>query len=159
MPRIEIRPRNNEHGFSLIETIMAAVLTTVGLLAAFQIHVAAMSSSTLARSQGAAVLSAMNKLECLSDSYSRDPSDGSVLPGNHGPEEITVMDPNDGSILNCFQITWTVENVADPRPGKNLKAMLVRVTVTPALAGAAADYKPPFNKILNLTTVFSPRMQ
>jgi prepilin-type N-terminal cleavage/methylation domain-containing protein len=159
MGRIKIHPRNSEHGFSLIEILMATALATVGLLAAFQLLLVAAGSATLARAQGAAVLSAMNKLESLSDSYSRDPSNGNVLPGNHGPETVRVINPNGGGVLNCFQITWTVDGVADPRPGKALDARRVRITVTPASAGGTVNYHPPFNKILNVTTVFSPRMR
>ncbi|MBN2320162.1 MAG: type II secretion system protein [Acidobacteria bacterium] len=159
MRRQKTRHSNNERGFSLIEIMMATALTTIGLLAACQILLIAMGSATLARSQGTAVLSAMNKLEFLSESYSRDPENGNVLPGNHGPEETKVINPNDGSVLNRFQITWKVDAVADPRPGEILDARRVRVTVTPALAGGILNYQPPFNKILNVTTVFSPRMR
>jgi prepilin-type N-terminal cleavage/methylation domain-containing protein len=159
MRRIETQPGNSEHGFSLIEILMATALTTVGLLAAFQLLLIAASSTTLARAQEAAALSAMNKLESLSDAYFRDPFNGNVLPGNHGPEEVRVINPNGGGVLNCFQITWTVDSVADPRPGKTLDVRRVRVTVTPTLPGGAVNYHPPFNKILNVTTVFSPRMR
>ena len=159
MRRGKIQPPDNEQGFSLIEIMMSTALTTIGLLAACQILLISMSSVTLARSQGTAVLSAMNKLESLSDAYSRDPSNGDVLAGNHGPEEISIVNPNDGVVLNRFQITWTVDGVSDPRPGKILDARRIRVTVTPALPGGAVNYQPPFNKILNVTTVLSPRMK
>ena len=151
--------RSNERGFSLIEILMATALTTVGLLAACQILYIAMSASSLARSKGTAVLSAMNRLESLSDTYSRDPSNENVLPGNHGPEEMEITNPNDGSILNRFQMKWTVDNVPDPRSGKSLDARRVRITVIPILAGGAVNYQPRLNKILNVTTVFSPRMR
>ena len=59
MHRIEIQPWNSEHGFSLIEILMATALTTVGLLAAFQLLLIAASSAALARAQEAAALSAM----------------------------------------------------------------------------------------------------
>ena len=150
---------SNERGFSLIEILMATALTTVGLLAACQILYIAMSASSLARSKGTAVLSAMNKLESLSDTYSRDPYNQNVLPGNHGPEEIKIINPNDGSVLNRFQMKWTMDNVPDPRSGKSLDARRVRITVIPILVDGAVNDQPRLNKILNITTVFSPRIQ
>lgn len=158
MCRRKVRHWNDDQGFSLVEILIATALTTIGLLAAFQLLLIAMSSATLARSQETAVLSAMNKLESLAESYSRDPK-GNVLPGNYGPEEIKVINPNDGSVLNRFQITWTVNTVSDPRPGKIPEARRIRVTVTPILAAGAVNYQPPFNKVLNVSTVFSPRMR
>jgi len=149
---------NRDQGFSLIEVLIATALTTVSLLAALQLLYMAMSASSLARSKGTAALSAMNKLECLSDSYARDPFNGQVLPGNHGPEEIKIVSTDKNGVLNRFQVVWTGDDVDDPRPGKILIARRIRVTVTPVLAGGAVHYQPGFNKILSVTTVFSPGM-
>lgn len=159
MRRKQLLNRHNERGFSLIEVLMATALATVGLLAACQLIYLAMSASSLARSKETAVISAMNKLESLSDEYSKNPSLRNVLPGKHGPEEIRVINPDDGSELNRFQMVWIVETVQDPRPEKILDARRVRVTVTPVLAGGTVNYRPPFNKILNVTTVFHRRMR
>ncbi len=151
--------QNDERGFSLIEVLMSTALATVGLLAACQLLYLAMSASSLARSKETAVVSAINKLESLSHEYSKNPSHRNVLPGSHGPEEIRVINPDDGSDLNRYRVSWTVDIVQDPRPGKILDSRRVRVTVTPVLAGGAVNYRPPFNKILNVTTVFSRRMR
>jgi prepilin-type N-terminal cleavage/methylation domain-containing protein len=159
MFELKVSAGNHEKGFSLVEVLMATALTTVGLLAALQLLYMSMSASSLARSKGTAAVSAMNRLESLSDSYARDPFNGEVLPGNHGPDEIQIINTDNGDVLNRFQVTWTGDDVADPRPGKTPDARRIRVTVTPSLAGGALNYQPGFNKILNVTTVFSPEMQ
>ena len=156
---LELAPAgDNAQGFSLIEILMATALTTIGLLAACQLLYMAMSASSLVRSKETAALSAMDRLESLSDSYARDPGNGDVLPGNHGPEENQIKNPDNASILNRFQVTWTGDSVADPRPGKKIDARRICVTVTPALENGAANHQTGFNKILIVTTVFSPEM-
>jgi prepilin-type N-terminal cleavage/methylation domain-containing protein len=149
---------NTERGFSLIEVMIALIITVFGLLAAGQLLFVAASSHSLARSKGAAALIAQNKLEVLSDLYSREPSNDDLSPGNHGPEEVTVINPNDGNILNCFRITWTAENVPDPRPGIMHTARVIKVTVTPVQSGGVENKQPWMNKVVNITTIFSPVM-
>ena len=150
--------RNRERGFSLVEVMIALIVATFGLLAAGQLLFIAMSSASLARSKGTAALAAGNILESLSDQYARDPSHEQLVTGSHGPQEIKVSNPNDGSVLNCYSITWTTGNVQDPRPGKIPDARHVLVTVTPIRPGGEVNYRPPWNKILHVSTIFSPKM-
>jgi len=150
---------NDTDGFSLLEAMIALILATYGLLAAGQLLYMSASAASLARSKETAALAAMDALESLSDLYHRNRYDISLAPGNHGPEVFRVMDPDGKSVLNSFRITWSVENTEDPRPGKRLDARLVIVTVTPIGPGNAFNYRPPFNKILDVPTIFSPRIQ
>src|SRR5436309_1438300 len=63
------------------------------------------------------------------------------------------------TIVNRFNVTWTVSQVSDPRAGKVLAARQVRVTVTPAeTTGTAANTKSGLNKVVNVTAIFSPRL-
>lgn len=149
---------DNERGFSLVEVLIALAAAIFGLLAAGQLLFMAMSSLSLANSKGTAALTAMNTLESLSDLYSRNPLHEDFAPGNHGPQEIKVMNPNDGNVLNRFSVTWTSGIVRDPRPGKTPDARLIQVTVTPIRSDGTVNYRPPYNKILSITTIFSRRM-
>jgi|GEM_PF-638503 len=149
----------NERGFSLVEVMIALIIAAFGLLAAGHLIFIAVSSASLARSKGTAALAARNMLESLSDLYAMDQSHDQLTPGNHGPQEIKITNPNTGNVLNNFSITWTAGNVQDPRPGVIPVGRRVRVTVTPVRSGSVVNYRPPFNKILNIATVFSPKMQ
>lgn len=158
MEKTNIAHRNNENGFSLIEIMIALIPATFGLLAAGQLLYVALSTASLARSKETASFVAMDTLESLSDLYFRDRSHENLAPGNHGPQVIEVTNPNTGSVLNRFRITWTVENIHDPRPGKTPDARRVLVTVIPMGSGNKINNRPPFNKALRISTIFSPRI-
>jgi prepilin-type N-terminal cleavage/methylation domain-containing protein len=147
------------HGFGLIELMIALAVMTFGLLAAGQLFYIAASSGSLANSKGSAAIAAQNKLESLADLYSRNPSAGDLTPGSHGPQQIQVTNPNNGEALNRFDISWEINHVLDPRPAKIVDARLVRVMVTPIQPGGAVNNRPPFNKTLSITTIFSPTMR
>ena len=146
----------HEQGFSLIEVMIALIIAATGLLAAGHLIFIAVSSASLARSKGTAALAAQNMLETISCLYAVDQTHNQLTPGNHGPQEMKIMNPNTGNVLNHFSITWTAENVQDPRPDVIPVARCVRVTVTPVRSGSVVNYRPPFNKIMNIATVFSP---
>ena len=148
-----------KNGFSLIETMIALVILTFGLLATTPLIYTAVRSGSLARAQSTAAIAAQNKLEALADLYARNPSAEDLMVGNHGPEQVQVVNPNNGSILNRYEIGWIISQVPDPRPGRILDARLVRVTVTPIRLDGTENSRPGFNKILNLGTIFSSEMR
>ncbi len=143
-------------GFSLIEIMIAVIVSTLGLLAAGQLIYVAASSGSLSRSKGTAAVVAQNKLECLADLYHRNKSDIDLALGSHGPEQTQVINPATGAVLNRYHISWIVSDVSDPRPGKVLDARQIRVTVTPIHSGGVRNTQVSLNKVLNVTTVFSP---
>ena len=145
-------------GFSLIEMMIAMAILTFGLLAVGPLLYIVTSSASLARSKDTAAVAAQDTLEILSDLYARIPSAEEFLPGIHGPQQTQVINPADETVLNWFDLTWTVSNVPDPRPGKVLDAKRIRVTVTPIQSGGARNIKPAFNKVLQITTILSPKM-
>jgi prepilin-type N-terminal cleavage/methylation domain-containing protein len=147
------------NGFSLIETMIALAILTFGLLAASPMIYTAVRSNSLARSQSTAGIAAQNKLELLAEVYRRNPSDKDLMPGSHGPDQIRIVNPNDESILNRYHIHWTVSLVPDPRPGRISDARLVQVAVTPIGLDGAENSRPGFNKILNISTIFSPELR
>ncbi len=149
----------SSEGFSLVETMIAMVILTFGLLAAGQLMYVAMASNSLSRSKGTAMTVGQDKLEFLSDLYRRDPANADLTNGDHGPEQVAVTNPNDSSIVNRFNVAWNVSTVPDPRAGKVLQARLVRVTVTPIQnTGTTANSKIGLNKVVNVTAIFSPKL-
>lgn len=145
-------------GFSLIEVMIALGILAFGMLAGSSLIYTAVRSNSLARSQSTAGIAAQNKLEMLAEAYRRNPSDKDLTPGAHGPEQIEIVNPNNGSALNRYDTRWTVSQVSDPRPGTILNAKLVRVTVTPISPDGRKNSRPGFNKILHINTIFGPEM-
>jgi prepilin-type N-terminal cleavage/methylation domain-containing protein len=154
---IGVRPTKSQ-GFSLIEVMVALMILSFGLLSAGQLLNIAASSGSLARSKGTAALAAQNKLESLSSLYSANPSTDELTPGTHGPQETEVFNPIDAAPLNKYSIAWAVRDVLDPRPGKAVNARLVTVTVTPIRPGGEGNSRVLFNKVVNVATVFSPKI-
>jgi prepilin-type N-terminal cleavage/methylation domain-containing protein len=148
----------NVPGFSLIEMMIALTILTFGLLAAGPLLYIAASSASLARSKDTAGVAAQDLLEFLSDLYRRNPSAGDLAFGDHGPRQTQIANPADETILNRFDMNWTISNIDDPRPAKVVDAKLVRVTITPIQSDGSKNYKPSFNKVLSVTTILSPKM-
>jgi Tfp pilus assembly protein PilV len=140
-------------GFSFIELMMALAVLTFGLLAAGQLFYVAASSGSLANAKGSAAIAAQNTLEYLSDLYSRDSSADDLALGSHGPLQTQMKNPVNGAILNRYAISWKVSPVSDPRPGKDINARLIHVIITPIQTEGGMNSRPPFNKILNISTV------
>jgi prepilin-type N-terminal cleavage/methylation domain-containing protein len=149
---------NKTRGFSLIELLISLAILTFGLLALGPLLYIAASSGSLARSKGTAAIAAQNQLEFLADLYRRNPAANELTLGIHQPQQAQLANPVDGTILNQYDIDWTVSTVSDPRPGKVLHARLVRVAVTPTRSGGMINTKPSLNKALNVTTIFGPGM-
>ncbi|NWG11913.1 MAG: type II secretion system protein [Acidobacteria bacterium] len=146
-------------GFTLIEMLIALLILSFGLLSAGQLMYLAMGSASLARSKGNAAMVAQDKLEFLADVYRRNRADADLTVGDHGPEQVEILNPNSGTALNRFRIVWNVSTVPDPRAGKVLHARLVRVTVTPLGTGAAVNNQIGLNKTVSVSSIFSTRFQ
>lgn len=153
----QIRTRRQE-GFTLPETLIALLVLGVGLLAASGLLCVTLRSLSLSRSKDAASTAAQSMLDHLATLYSRNPGSTELALGHHGPEQVTIRDPNNDTVVNSFRIGWDIEPVGDPRPGKVLQARTVTVTVTPAQASGAANIRLPLNKVVNMSSVLSPRV-
>lgn len=143
----------------MVETLIALFLLVFGLMAGAELVRLAASSGTLAGSQGSAAIVAGAKMAWLRDLYRREPNATLFGPGNHGPEEVHIMNPETGRILNRFHISWTAAAVADSRPGKTLNALNICVTATPVDAEGKLHFRPGMNKVVSISSVFSPRIQ
>jgi prepilin-type N-terminal cleavage/methylation domain-containing protein len=148
-----------EQGFSLVEIMIALCIMSFGLLAAGQLLYVAAGSTSLARSKSTAALAAQNVMESLEALYRQNPSATDIAIGRHGPRNIEVANPTDGTVLNRFHVSWVVENVPDLRPGKVLNARLVRAMVTPVQSAGSENNQPGLNKTLNVSTLFSQKIR
>jgi prepilin-type N-terminal cleavage/methylation domain-containing protein len=150
---------NKNNGFSLIEMMIALAILSFGLLAAGPLMYSAARSNSVARSKSTASTAAQSKLETLADLYYQNPLAEDLMFGGHGPQQAQVVNPNDGAVLNRYEISWMISRVPDPRPGKIVDARLVRVTITPIHQEGMESSQSKFNKTLNVSTIFSPKMQ
>jgi len=146
---------NCTHGFSLIEMMIALSTIAFGFLAASQLLYIASASSSLARAKSTAALSAQDTIEFLGAIYRQTPSAPELALGEHGPRIIEVKNPTNGVILNRYSVSWMVDSVYDPRPGKTLQARSIRTTVTPVTGDGRTNNRAGLNKTLNVSTVFS----
>jgi len=145
-------------GFTLIETMIAMVVLTFGLLAAGQMIYVSVAAASLARSKGSAAVVAQSKLEELSALFSNNPASAALTDGNHGPEASQIVNPAEGnSVLNRYSVSWTVSTVPDPRPNRTLAAKQVVVTVTPVDAANNNNRRAFLNKIVTVSAIFSVR--
>jgi Tfp pilus assembly protein PilV len=146
-------------GFSLIEALVALMVLATGLLAAGQLIYIAFSSASLSRSKGTAAIAAQSKLQFLSDQYRRDPLAPDLNDGDHGGEQVKIVNPLDNSTLNLYAVSWHVSAVSDPRPGKTLKAKYIVVTVKPIQPAGRDNLKAGLNKVVSLATISSPGLE
>lgn len=146
-----------EPGFTLVETLIAVVILTFGLLAVGQMLFATIAGTTLARSKSTAATVARDKLDFLADLYARTPAASQLAVGNHGPEVVQIPNPGGSTVLNRYNVNYTVSTVPDPRPGKVLNAIMVRVTATPITAAGQTNLKTSQNKVVSVTGTFSKK--
>ncbi len=157
-PRTGCRAPLADGGFTLVEMLIALCVLTIGLLAAAQMIYVAASSASLARSKGNAAVAAQSKIEQLSALYSQNQTDANLTIGDHGPEQVQMLNPSTNTVLNRFNVSWTVSAVADPRPGRaTLEALQVVVTATPIRADNSTNRMALLNKVVTVSAIFSKR--
>jgi type II secretory pathway pseudopilin PulG len=149
----------SEDGLTLVETLIAVLILSFGLLAAGQLIYAALGSASLARSKASAAIQAQNKLEYLADLYRQNPSASDLTAGSHGPQQVQVRNPVDGTTLNRYNVSWTVGMVPDPRVGKVIPAKNATVTITPIDAGSNTNNRVFLNKVVSVAAIFSAATQ
>ena len=149
-------PARSASGFSLVETLIGMFILTFGLLATGQLLFLAVSNQSLARSKGSAAIVAQDRMEILADLYRQNSSHADLTVGNHGPVQVSVTNPVDGSIVNRYSVSWVVSAVVTN--GKTLRASQVVVTATPIQStGTTTNTRTGLNKVFSLTSMFSAR--
>lgn len=151
--------RKGSKGFSLIESMIALLVMSTGLLAIAQLMLVTFSGPTLARSKSTAAMVAGEKLRFLAARYRLNPADAALTLGTHGPEQVSIRNPNDGGTLNRFNVQWTVSNVPDPRTWRPFNGAILAVRVTPIRADGTDNRMARMNKVINMTTVVSARSE
>jgi Tfp pilus assembly protein PilV len=140
----------------MIETLIALLILTFGLLATGQLIFLAMSNHSLARSKGSAALVAQDQMERLADLYRQNTAGTDLTVGDHGPLQVALTSPSDSSIVNRYNVDWSVSSVVTN--GKTLKALNVTVTVSPiGSTGTTANNQTGLNKIVTMSSMFSIR--
>lgn len=147
---------NNADGFSLVESLMAVLILTIGFMFVGPMMVKSIGSNTLARSKSTAGLAAAQILDGLALKYRANAGNADLTVGAHGPTQVQITNPIDNNIVNRYNVGWTVSAVVTS--GKTLKAVQVTATATPIEStGTATNNKVGQNKIINITTIFSLR--
>jgi prepilin-type N-terminal cleavage/methylation domain-containing protein len=152
------QPSRGNDGFSLVESLIALLIMSFGLLAVGQLMFASIGGPTLARSKTAAATVADDKLRLLAEHYRQNPAGADLTLGSHGPEFVAVQNPN-GGVLNRFSLNWTVANVPDPRAWRVLQARQLTVTVSPVREDGNANRQVSLNKVLSMTAIVSARIE
>jgi prepilin-type N-terminal cleavage/methylation domain-containing protein len=140
--------REDEKGFTLIESMIAMFILTISLLAVAQLMVVSLHKSEFAKYETKAVHLAQAKVEELRAMFGRQVDSGApvadVAAGSHGPEEVRLPTPQGGlqGMLN-FLVTWEVADLAGGQKA-------VEVTVVPA------NRNPRQTQTISIATRFSP---
>lgn len=156
--KIQDDPRSSQRGFSFLEVLIAASLTAFGILAVGQLLFTSAATFSLARSREAAALAAQNKLEHLSGLYLHDSAHPDLAAGEHGPEDVSFRDPNDGKILDRIRITWSVDSLRDSRPGWKTAAVKLTVAATPIRNDGTLMDRPYSGRTVALAAVLGPQI-
>nr|WP_320049081.1 prepilin-type N-terminal cleavage/methylation domain-containing protein [uncultured Desulfuromonas sp.] len=122
----------NNHGFSLIEALIAIVVISVGLLALGTMQIGAMKANTLAQSRTIAVSLAQSQLDflrtlpfdnaLLEDSDDSNTLDAGFENGNTPDNSISDVSGPNGEI---FQIFW---NIQEETPVSDTRTIRLYVT-------------------------------
>lgn len=145
-------------GFTLVESLMAILILTLGLMAAGQMMVVSLSGPALARSKGSAVSVAQNQLDFLTNEYRQNANGPDLTVGSSYSTQVTVSDASTSNTLNRFNVAWTVSAVPDPRAGYVTQSKEITLTVTPLQStGSSTNIKSGMNKVITVSTILSQR--
>jgi prepilin-type N-terminal cleavage/methylation domain-containing protein len=146
----------NSQGFSLIESMVALIILTFGLLATGQILFTAARMGHLARAKSTAVIAAQSTVEFLSDLYRRNPAAEELMPGSHGPISTQVTNPVNDKVLDRYSISWISEAMPNSRQSSSPQGCILSVRVTPLVSSENERFTSLLNKTLTVTTLVSP---
>jgi type IV pilus modification protein PilV len=124
------RNARTQQGFTLLETLVAIVVLTIGLMSVAALMTQTLRSTTNSRSMSTAAMLATEKLEDLNRYASTDPAvaaGGSIAGDAAGFFDTILVSTGNGTISENFNGTvvthWpngTVTNVAPPAGGDSL---------------------------------------
>jgi Tfp pilus assembly protein PilV len=144
---MKLSKRCSQEGIGLLDSMIALVVLSIGLLALVQLMGTALNQSAFTQNNTMATALVQEKIEELRTVYTREletqSSSADLTDGSHGPQTVTLSSPNDSNMGDrLFRVSWNV-NISG-------KQKTVTGTVEPVVNNARQS------ETLVFTTVFSP---
>ena len=144
---MKLSKRCSQEGIGLLDSMIALVVLSVGLLALVQLMGTALNQSAFTQNNTMAAAVAQEKIEELRTAFTRELETRSALAdltdGSHGPQTVTLSSPGNSNMGDKqFRVTWNVDISG--------KQKTVTGTVEPVVNNARQS------ETLVFTTVFSP---
>jgi len=147
------KPIETNRGFTLLETIVAVILISIGLLMTAHLMVVAIEMHEATESDIKGIQLAQAKLEILKAQFSQSILGGDtpmeLTEGTHGPESLWIQTAGDNTQSHLYyDVTWDVVNLAG---GKKQVTLTVKPT--------NAQYDPAsteYEDTVSIATILSP---
>jgi Tfp pilus assembly protein PilV len=144
---MKLSKRCSQEGIGLLDSMIALVVLSVGLLALVQLMGTALNQSAFTQNNTMAVAVAQEKIEELRTAFTRELETRSALAdltdGSHGPQTVTLSSPGNSNMGDKqFRVTWNVDISG--------KQKTVTGTVEPVVENTRQS------ESLAFTTVFAP---
>jgi type II secretory pathway component PulJ len=144
---MKLSKRCSQEGIGLLDSMIALVVLSVGLLALVQLMGTALNQSAFTQNNTMAAAVAQEKIEELRTVFTRELETRSALAdltdGSHGPQTVTLSSPGNSNMGDKqFRVTWNVDISG--------KQKTVTGTVEPVVENTRQS------ESLAFTTVFAP---
>jgi len=111
---MKLSKRCSQEGIGLLDSMIALVVLSVGLLALVQLMGAALNQSAFTQNNTMAAALAQEKIEELRTVFTRELETRSALAdltdGSHGPQTVTLSSPGNSNMGDKqFRVTWNVD--------------------------------------------------
>ena len=155
---MELNKNNSQKGFSLIETIVAIVIITVGLVTLAHLMTVSIILHERTEADLKSVQIAQGKMESLKAQFSTFLSSGDLpgdlSAGSHGPETVVIQNSEtDTQNLLSFDVNW---NIADMSGGMKQITLSVNPVQYQATGGEDGDYSVNSVNPVTITSVLAP---
>ena len=111
---MKLSKRCSQEGIGLLDSMIALVVLSIGLLALVQLMGTALNQSAFTQNNTMAAAVAQEKIEELRTAFTRELETGSALAdltdGSHGPQTVTLSSPGHSNMGDKqFRVTWNVD--------------------------------------------------
>lgn len=155
---MEIDNNRGQKGFSLIETIVAIVIITVGLLTLAHLMTVSIMMHETTESDLKSVQLAQGKMESLKAQFNSFMASGNLpadlSAGSHGPETVVIQtDETNTQNFLSFDVNW---NIADMSGGMKQVTLSVNPVPYQSTGGGDGDYSVSSVNPVTITSVLAP---